>query len=301
VINRNEVVPVPGSAASRRRLGAEFRRLREAAGKTLDDAAARLECSATKVSRIESGQVSVRPLDGREMLDLYGVTGARQEALLTLVREARKDGWWHAYGDVIPDGYEFFVGLEDEAATICDYQPFLIPGLLQTEDYMRALMSVSGIGPDRADRRIALRLQRQSILTGENPPHLHVVIEEAVLHRPVGGAETLRAQLAHLVAAAARPNITLQVVLTKVGMHPAEGHPFILLGFPNPLEPKVVCTEHINEAILIDDVDKLGRFLVAFDSLRGVALPPAKSVELISSLLDEQGDPNDAGELDDGC
>jgi hypothetical protein len=233
------------------------------------------------------------------MLDLYGVTGARQDALLALVRQARKDGWWHAYGDVIPDGYEFFIGLEDEAATICDYQPFLVPGLLQTEDYMRALMSASGIPPASADRRIALRLQRQSILTGENPPHLHVVLEEAVLHRPVGGTETMRAQLARLVEAAARPNITLQVVLTSVGMHPAEGGAFILLGFPNPLEPKIVYIEHLNESNLIDDIDKVGRFVVAFDSLRAVALPPAETVELISSLLDDQGDPNDADKPDD--
>jgi hypothetical protein len=204
---------------------------------------------------------------------------------MTMTAKKGKDGWWRAYGDVISEGYESFIGLEDAAATICDYQPFLVPGLLQTEEYAQALMSACGVGPATADRRVALRRRRQSVLAGESPPQLHVVVEEAVLRRPVGGGETMRAQLERLVAAAARPNVTFQVALAAVGMHPAEGHGFIFLGFPDPAEPGVVYVEHLNKSALVDDAEEVGRFGSAFDSLRAVALPPAESVELVLGLL----------------
>lgn len=278
--------------ARRRRVGAELRRLREVAGKTIEEVAAHLECSSAKVSRIETGSVSVRPLDAREMLELYGVAGARQDALVRLVRQTRHQGWWHSYGDVVYEGYEIYVGLEDEATTIWTYEAYVIPGLLQTRGYALALSRAYGVPPETAERYAGLRTLRQALLNREDPPQLWVVIEDAVLRRPTRDPEIMREQLRFLATATAWPNVTIQVLPLSAGLHAAQGRAFILLGFANPADPKVVYTDNLTAAQLIDTKDEVDRYAWTFDTLRELALPPDASADLIGKLARGESPPS---------
>jgi transcriptional regulator with XRE-family HTH domain len=171
----------------RRRLGAELRRLREEAGLTIERVAATLECSESKVSRIETGQVGAMPRDVRDMLDLYKVGPEQREALIQIARDARQKGWWHAYTDVpVVPGY---VGLEVSAAAIDTFGALLVPGLLQTPEYARTVLEalLPDLSAEQIRRRVELRMARQSILNGEHPPTLRAILDEALLRRPVGG------------------------------------------------------------------------------------------------------------------
>src|SRR6202142_3547093 len=172
----------------RRRLAAELRTLRDAARFTCEDVAEHLECSASKISRVETGRVSVSPRDVRDMLELYGVDAQRRDSLVQLARESRQKGWWHAYSDTVQSSFATYVGLEDAAAEIRAYEVNLIPGLLQTEDYARAVISAGNLTgtQDDVERRVALRMARQPALFGSDPPQLWAVLAEGVLHRTVG-------------------------------------------------------------------------------------------------------------------
>jgi transcriptional regulator with XRE-family HTH domain len=269
----------------RRRLAAELRRLRLAAGKTLDDAAEYLECSPTKVSRIESGHVGARIQDVRDMLDCYGLTGADREALLDLVRQARRKGWWHAYADMIPEAFQTMIGLEDEATTIWTYENHLIPGLLQTGGYARALMTGRpGNPPELVERGLQLRAARQAVLSREHGPQLSAVIDEAALRRTAGGPEVMDEQYAHLIAMAASPAVTVQVLSFEAGADPGGSFPFVILGFADRTEPKVVYAELLTAAHFINTADEVGRYVAQFDHLRGRALDPTDSLTLIRRL-----------------
>jgi len=269
----------------RRRLAAELRRLRADAGRTLDDVAEHLECSATKVSRIESGQAGARIQDVRDMLDLYGVTGAEREELLDLVRQARQRDWWHVYADMIPPEFRTMIGLEDEATTIWTYEVHLVPGLLQTARYARAIMTTRRDAPSELlDRGIQLRTTRQAVLAREHPPDYWAVLDEAVLRRPVGAPEVMEEQYAHLIAMAAAPTVTVQVVPFEAGADAGGSFPFVILGSADLAEPKVVYVELLDDAFYFNKAEKVGRYLAQFDNLRGRALDPARSVDLIRRL-----------------
>src|SRR6266540_3352438 len=192
----------------RRQLGMELRRLREAAGITIDHVAERLECSGSKISRIETGQTGVTPRDVRDMLSIYGVELDYAETLLQIAREARQKGWWQLYGDVLTGAY---VGLEAAVDRIRAYEALVVPGLLQTEGYAQAMIHAArpDISPGEVDKRVRVRMSRQSLLSQDDPPDLWVVLDEAVLRRPVGGAEVMRRQLMHLATVAELPNVTL--------------------------------------------------------------------------------------------
>src|SRR6185437_5766116 len=185
----------------RRRLALELRRLREAARLTCEEVAEHLECSASKISRVETGRVSVSPRDVRDMLELYGVTGKERDSLVQLARDSRQKGWWHAYSDPHNPQIGTYVGLESAASEIRVYEVSLIPSLLQTEDYARAIITsgmMNGAG-DNTERSVALRMARQPALTRAEPPLLWTVLDEAALRRRVGGAELMRAQLEHVL------------------------------------------------------------------------------------------------------
>ena len=190
----------------RRRLGAELRRLREEAGLTIDQVAEVLECSQSKVSRIETGQVSATPRDVRDMLALYRVSDAQREAMVQIAREARQPGWWQKFVDV-PDGVPAYVGLETAATSIDIYMSVIVPALLQTADYARAV--IGAVRPDlpraEIDRRVELRLRRQALLDQDHPPALRVLLDDTVLRRPVGGEAVMAAQRRRLLEDAARP------------------------------------------------------------------------------------------------
>jgi transcriptional regulator with XRE-family HTH domain len=270
----------------RRRLAAELRRLREAADMTIDDVADELECSASKVSRIETGQVGVTPRDARDMLELYHVTGEPLEALVQLARDARKKGWWHAYGEVFTGA---FVGLEAEAATLRSYQALLVPGLLQTEDYMRPVFRAGRPDASEAEiqRRVAARLERQKLLVEADPPQFWTVIDEAVIRRPVGGPEVMAGQLRHLVKlAASLPHLTVQLLPFAAGAHAGMEGPFLILGFPEKADPDVVYVENTTAMGYLEEPVDIDRYTLMFDHLRAAALSPDDTLTTISEAAE---------------
>ena len=269
----------------RRRLASELRRFREAAELTIDEVGEKLECSASKISRIETGTVGVTPRDVRDMLELYGIEEDRREALVQLAREARQKGWWHAYNEVFTGS---FVGLEAEAASLHTHQALLVPGLLQTEDYTRAVIRAVRPGVETAEieKRVQGRMARQRLLTESQPPEYWAVLDEAVLHRVTGGPEVMHAQLTRLVEAAAMPNVTLQVVPFGAGAHAGMEAPFLILGFPEQADPDVVYVENSMSGVYLEEASDVHRYALIFDHLRAAALDPENTVDMVSRMAD---------------
>jgi transcriptional regulator with XRE-family HTH domain len=273
----------------RRRLALELRRLREAARLTCEEVADHLECSASKISRVETGRVSVSPRDVRDMLELYGVPPAQRESLVQLARDSRQKGWWHAYSDTMQPQFVTYVGLESAAAEIRIYEVSLIPELLQTEDYARAVIRSGMMNSPAEDveRRVALRMARQPAITRDDPPKVWAVLDEAALRRRVGGAGLMRLQLEHLLAQATLPNVAVQVIPFGGGAHPAMGRPFIILVFPERVDTDVVYLEDLTSALYLEDVADVDRYNVFFNHLRASALSFDDSSALIASVLKE--------------
>ncbi|HEX5114966.1 MAG TPA: helix-turn-helix transcriptional regulator [Pseudonocardiaceae bacterium] len=266
----------------RRRLAAELRRLRDQAQLTIDDVAEKLKCSASKISRIETGHNGVSPRDARELLRLYGLPGDQVEALVQLAREARKKGWWHSYQEAFTGA---FVGLEAEASSLRAYQALLVPGLLQTEDYTRAVIRAAR--PDatvaQVETRVQARLARQQLLTEADPPQFWAVIDEAVLCRPVGGPRVMREQLRWLADRAALPHVTIQVLPFSAGAHAGMEGPFLILGFPEQADPDVVYVDNTTAGIYLEDPAEILRYTLMFDHLRAAALGPDDSLTRITA------------------
>jgi transcriptional regulator with XRE-family HTH domain len=266
----------------RRRLGAELRRLREAAGLTIDRVAEELECSPSKVSRIETGQVSATPRDVRDMLGLYGVDDARLEAMVQVAREARQRGWWQKFVDV-PDGVPAYVGLETAATSIDVYMALLVPALLQTPDYARAV--IAAVRPDlprsEIDRRVELRLRRQDLLGQERPPRMRVLLDDTVLRRPVGGPAVMAAQRRRLLADAGRPAVSIQVLEAGAGAHAGMDGPFTIFGFPAPAERDVVALDSAADALYLEDAEDVARYRRVFELLLPAARSPEDSAAII--------------------
>jgi transcriptional regulator with XRE-family HTH domain len=287
-------VPRPGSATVRnRRLAAELRRLRESVDFTGDDVAERLGWSASKVSRLENARQAPRFADVRRLLDLYGVEGNYREQLLQLARDAVRRGWWEAFSDALPEPYASYIGLEIEAEELWQWETQVVPGLLQTEAYAQAVEqrshSTEVIPPSRVDARVVARLERQSVLTRDNPLHLSVVLDEALLLRRYGDAAVMAEQLQHLEELSALPNVTLQV-LPLEGPHPIATGSFTLLQFPLVGGIKfhdVVYIEHLNGCSYLEEETETYRHRLSFERLRAEALGPAESLETISRTARE--------------
>jgi transcriptional regulator with XRE-family HTH domain len=271
----------------RRRLALELRRLREAAKLTCEEVAEHLECSASKISRVETGRVSVSPRDVRDMLEFYGVPEDQRESLVQLARDSRQKGWWHAYSDTIQPQFAAYIGLESAASEIRIYEVSLIPSLLQTEEYARAVIGAGMMSgkPDDINRSVQLRMARQPTLTRADPPKLWAVLDEAALRRRVGGAGLMRLQLEHLLDMASLPNVAVQVIPFGGGAHPAMGRPFIVLVFPERIDPDVVYLEDLTRAMYLEDVDEVDRYNMFFNHLRATALSFEESAALIISVL----------------
>lgn len=279
----------PSPTVRRKRLGIELRRLREQAGLTCEEVGLRLDCSGTRISRIETGRISVRPGDVRELLDTYGVTGSEADSLVQLAREARRKGWWHTYGRLLPTWFEAYVGLEAEAIRLRDFQSMVVPGLLQTEDYARAVLRTAPTAgsPEDIDRQVALRLQRQAILAQANPPDLWVVLSESVLRVQVGGSAVMREQLRRLIDVAERSNVTMQVLPFTTAAHVQPISPFTILEFPDVADPTVVYLEHLTGNLFLESQDEVRRYTVIFDHLRAEALGTGQSIDFMSQLAAE--------------
>jgi transcriptional regulator with XRE-family HTH domain len=279
-----------GPTVRRRRLGTELRRLREAHSIKLEEVAERLGLAASTLSRIETGKAPTRTAYLSAMLDLYGVNdpGGRQ-ILVDMARDGHRKGWWAAWEDVLPTGFDVYVGLEAEASSLRAYESVVVHGLLQTESYARTVMTAvrRRQTPEQIERLVALRMQRQEVILRADPIDLWLILDEAVLRRPMGSPEIMRSQLNHLADASLWPNVTLQVLPFSSGAHPAMNGPFTIIEFPERFDPDVVYTDSVaGQAYLERERDVRAR-TEAFDLLRAAALSPADSTELISQLARE--------------
>lgn len=271
----------------RRRLGIELRTLREAAGLTAQDVTKHLEWSPGKVTRLEKGQ-AIKPMvaDTRLLLSLYGVPpdDPRCEELVTLTREARQRGWWNTYKDVLGDAY---VEFEAGADKIYTYQAALIPGLLQTPAYAADLYRKGSLIKDatEVDQLVRLRMDRQAILSHEEPPCLWAVIEETSLLRPFGTAEDRREQLSKLIESNKLDHVTVQVLPLDAGFHPAITGPFVILDFPDD-DPSLVYIETRPNSLYLEERDEIRRYNVVFQNLTTLALSPEASAAHLAQLAE---------------
>ncbi|MBG0819410.1 helix-turn-helix domain-containing protein [Planomonospora sp. ID91781] len=274
--------------ARRRRLGIELRRLREASGLNGTEVAATLGWSATKVSRIETGRVSVHHGDVSDLLDHYKVNDdVLRRELVALARESRQKGWWHRHRDTMKAGFDSYIGFEADAEAIRTYEVQVVPGLLQTEAYARAVIEATAMRPSagHVEKKIGVRLARQQLLTRDDPIRLHVVLDEAALVRVVGGLETMNGQLASLLRWSELPNVTIQVLPFRSGAHPAMDGPFVFLEFPDPADPDLVYLEQATSGLVLEDTDELAKYRQMFENLTNRALIAEESVTLISSMI----------------
>ncbi|WP_244945552.1 helix-turn-helix domain-containing protein [Couchioplanes caeruleus] len=275
-----------GPTLRRRRLGTELKRCRERAGLTQENVSRHFEWHAAKVTRIETARVAVTPRDVRDLLLLYGVEDEQyRDALLELARSSRQKTWWTDYRDIMRPGN--FIGLEAEASSLRDWGPIIVPGLLQTEAYIRALMRTGRAtdSPQHIDRRVSLRLKRQGRLTGANPLELLAIIDESVVRRSVGGPDVMDGQLRHLIDAAKLPNVTLQILPFDAGEHPFLGGSAALLEFRETTHLDVVYLEGLAGDLYEEQHSEVARYRAEFEALSARALDPRLTLKMIESLL----------------
>jgi transcriptional regulator with XRE-family HTH domain len=273
----------------RRRLAAELHRLRVAARLTLEEVADHLECSPAKISRIENGQVAVRIQDARELLELYDVNDEQRDPLLQMVRQARGKGWWSNYADLLDESGQTLLSLEDEASAVLIYETNLIAALLQTRRYAWELISSRTDLPlDLVQRRVELRMARQQILDRPNAPRLNVVLDEASLRRAVSSRDVMREQYELLADTAARPNISLRVLLFGAGAHQAMGFPFQIFEFVDD-DPQLVSVELLSRREIFESAEEVGRYRAAFNQVYERALSPDESRNFVMNLVKEYG------------
>ncbi len=277
-----------GSVVRRMLLGAQLRRLREARGITREAAGYAIRASESKISRMELGRVSFKTRDVEDLLTLYGVTDeAERAALLSLVKEANLAGWWHSYSDVLPSWFPTYVGLEGAASLIRVYEVQFVHGLLQTEEYARAVVRRGMRDASEADveRRVALRLERQKYLVSEHAPELHIVLDEAALRRPYGDRDVMRGQLQHLIEMSERPNVRLQVMPFSFGGHSGESGAFTLLSFPESDLADIVYVEQLTSALYLDKPEDVAQYEKALTELQRDSPGPKESRDLLRGLL----------------
>ncbi|MBK0865947.1 helix-turn-helix domain-containing protein [Saccharopolyspora sp. HNM0986] len=243
-----------GPTARRLVLGGQLRRLREASGISRDDAGYEIRGSGSKISRLELGRVGFKERDVADLLTLYGVADETERAtFLEMVRQSNQPGWWHRYSDLVPSWFQDYVGLEESASRIQTYEIQFVPGLLQTEAYARAIASqgMPEAVDEEVDRRVGLRMYRQRLFNQPNAPKLWAVIDESVLHRPIGGRAVLREQIEHLLEITKLATVSLQVLPFDLGRSGAEGA-FSILRFAEPEIPDIVYLEHLCGALYLD-------------------------------------------------
>ncbi len=279
-----------GATVVRMMLGAQLRRLREAAGITPEQAGYEIRASRSKISRLEHGRVGCKLRDVEDLLTLYEVTDEQMLAgLLSLARQANTQGWWTRFGDILPDWFETYLGLEAAASLIRTFELQFVHGLFQTEDYARAVTVLGHRAAPAAevDRRVSLRMARQQLLTAAQPPRVWSVMDEAALRRPVGGRDVMRAQLARLIEAADLPQVTLQVVPFRRGGHAAAGGSFSVLRFGEPDLPDVVYIEQLTSALYLERRADVDHYMEIMNRLSAEALTPAKTTRLLKDIMQE--------------
>jgi transcriptional regulator with XRE-family HTH domain len=271
-------------------LGNQLRRLREEAGITPDEAGYEIRASRSKISRMEKGRVGFKERDVSDLLTMYGVTDERVRAgMLSLGRQASAHGWWSNYGDILPDWFEAYLGLEGAASVIRTFELQFVHGLFQTEAYARAvtLLGYGAAPAEEIDRRVSLRMKRQDLLTRPDPPQVWSILDEAVLRRPAGGRAVMQAQLNRLAELARLPQVTLQIVPFGSGAHAAAGGSFTILRFAEPGLPDVVYIEQLTSALYLDKRDDVDHYMEVMDHLGTQALTPARSARFLAEMTRE--------------
>ncbi|MET8684374.1 helix-turn-helix transcriptional regulator [Streptomyces sp. NPDC004732] len=282
-----------GPAVRRRQLGAELRALRLNAGLTSSEAAARAGWHQSKVSRIETGRSGVKAADVRLLLDVYQVEDPQLSELLIAFTGADDPGagrhhWWKAYRDLLPATYRDFISLESQARWVRTLETTVVPGLLQTPDYARAVTraALGGLPEKQVDALVEVRLARQDVLRADPPLRLSVVMDEAVLRRPVGGEEVLAEQLIRLRQATLLPHVQLQVLPFAAGEHVGLIGSFVIFSFPDIADLDVVVLDHLTSSLYLERKEDLQAYSEAFTSLQVQALSPEDSTEFIAGLCD---------------
>ncbi|WP_031485939.1 helix-turn-helix domain-containing protein [Streptomyces bicolor] len=282
-----------GPAVRRRKLGAELRALRTGAGLTSGEAARLVGWHQSKVSRIETGASGVKPADVRLLLDAYGVRDHQLRELLLMLAGSDEGGgrhhWWHAYRGVLPPTYRDFISLESQASAMRTLETSVVPGLLQTPEYARAVTraAVSGLdgaADERLDALVAVRLARQEVLHADPPLKLSAVLDEAVLRREIGGPEVMARQLGRLMEAARLPQVRLQILPFKAGEHIGITGPFVIFSFSSTSDLDVVVLDHLTSSLYLERKEDLQAYTEAFNALRIHALSPEESLDYIAAL-----------------
>jgi Domain of unknown function (DUF5753)/Helix-turn-helix domain len=279
-----------GPTVPRLLLGTQLHRFREAAGVSPEAAGFEIRASRSKISRMENGRVRFKERDVTDLLTLYGVTDAKtRDGMVELVRQANAPGWWSKYGDIMADWFEAYVGLEMAASVIRTFELQFVHGLFQTEDYARAvtLLGHTAASAEEIDRRVNMRLKRQDLLTGTEPPQVWSVIDEGALRRPVGGPAVMQAQLKRLIEVTQLRHVTVQVVPFSRGGHAAAGGSFTVLRFGEPEVPDVVYIEQLTSALYLDKREDVDHYLEVMNHLSTEALTPAASTRFISEIIRE--------------
>ena len=255
-----------------------------------EDAGYHIRASGSKISRMELGRVSFKERDVTDLLEFYGVNDPAQiDSLIQLTRDANAQPWWQRYQDVVPDWFQVYVGLEEAAQLIRVYEMQFVPGLLQTEEYARAVVQqgAPGLDPAEVERRVAVRMGRQQLLGKDSPPRLWAIVDEAALRRPIGGKDVLAAQIERLMDAVNEPNITLQVMPFRYGGHAADGGAFTIMRFPEADLPDIVYMEYLTGALYLDKPDEVERYAAVMERLSVAATSPDRTRELLASMLKE--------------
>ncbi|MGK8505972.1 helix-turn-helix domain-containing protein [Nocardia asiatica] len=283
--------PVSGGGPTvlRMVLGGRLRRLRESCGLSREDAGEAIRGSHSKISRLELGRTGCRERDLVDLLDLYRVTDPEErQRYLELARQANASGWWARDNDWLPKWFDTYLGLEQAARRIRSYEPRAVPELLQTPEYARALLTLShpGESEESIERRVALRMRRQEILTGPHPPQLWVIIEEAALRRRIGGSTVWRAQLDHMLRVEAQPNITVQILPDDVGGPALTDGAFTILRFAESDLPDIVYLQQLTSALYLDKIADLDVYYAVLNQLLVLAPPPEHSRRLLQVLRD---------------
>lgn len=272
-------------------LGKRLQDLRERAGLKREEAARILRVAPATIRRMETAEVALKIPYVQLLLKAYGITDSEAEAFVALTEEANLPGWWQRFHDVLPGWFSMYVSLEGAAGLIREYEPQFVPGLLQTEGYARAILRSGAVGGSTAEeieRHVALRMERQSLLTRENAPKFWVIMDETVFRRPVGdGPEVMRDQLDRLLEASELPNVTLQIAEFSSGHHPGTYGPFVLFRFAVPELPDMVYSEYLTGAVYLDARPEVASHLEVMDRMAAQAATAQRTKEILRGLRKE--------------
>nr|BFD84608.1 helix-turn-helix transcriptional regulator [Streptomyces sp. Xyl84] len=273
--------------ARRRRLSIELKKLREKNALTCAQVGAALDWSGSKVNRMETGSGRIQPSDIDALCRFYDTGDELREFLKSLARQAKTRGWWQVHGSGVPEWFSIYIGLEQDASTLRQYQCEVLPGLMQIEPYVRELHTCgSYLSPEDIDRAVRVRLERQAMLASTGAPDCWFVVSEAAVRRVIGDRQVMRAQLERVLEAVEQPSVTLQVLPFDAGTSPTTGS-FTMLGFPDPEDPDVVYRDGITDAMYLEGEPHVREYTRAFDELRAAALSPRRTTQFIKNAVKE--------------